>query len=480
MILWLHVSPSDVLFDRCIDYMKSDSVTREIDEFFERGVGEFIDPDDTFKSKLAAKMRGEYAGDIIVKFGVDPTRPDIHLGHAAVLRKLRKLQDWGCTIVFLIGDFTARIGDPTGKSKVRPEIEQREIEENMKTYLEQVGSVLATDERRFSWIRNSDWLYAVTDLQPREGIAVRVGVMPVSPDSFVGKAALYEKTRMQITHLKNKKVFGVTLLGLFRTLRHITHARIMERDMFQDRIREGRELYMHEMLYPVIQGIDSVALHEIYGSCDLEVGGTDQTFNMLMGRAVMKINKKNPQAVLSVDILVGTDGKEKMSKSLDNYIGITDSPGDMYGKVMSVPDSAVTSYFELATFSSRQDIERVKKELEEGGKKARDAKMNLARQIVETYHGEEKARRAEEDYVRAFQKKGVPSGTEELKVRKGALLADILVENGVVASKKDFRRLVKGGAIKTEDGSKISDENYSADRSLILKIGKKRFVKIIV
>jgi tyrosyl-tRNA synthetase len=462
--------------------MDDDSLVKKHDDMFSRGVETFIDPNDAFAKKIKEKKEGTYTKDISVKFGVDPTRPDIHIGHAAVLRKLRMLQDVGCKVVFLVGDFTAQIGDPTGKSKVRPEIDQEEIERNMKTYLDQVGKILRTDSTVFSWMRNSDWFLSVSDMAPKQGLMMRFGVTPVNPSSFVGKALLYEDTRMQKKYLKRKELVDITLRGFLATLRRVTHARLIERDMFAERLKSGGELYMHEMMYPVLQGIDSVVLAKVYGSCDMEVGGTDQTFNMLMGRDVMKGNMLSEQSVLSVKILPGTDGKEKMSKSLGNYIGITDEPNDMFGKTMSIPDSVIGVYYELATFTPMDDIRVIEKQTAAGRLNPRDAKLALARQIVSIYHGEEAARRAEESFVNTFSKKEIPETMSEVRAAKGAALADILVKEGVVESKSAYRRLVEGNAIRVlgETETVISDYAYTVAETTPFRVGKHTFVKIVV
>jgi tyrosyl-tRNA synthetase len=275
-------------------------------------VVECIDPDGSFKKKLKAKIDGSYKGEVVIKLGVDPTRPDIHLGHAVLLKKLRTFQDVGCKVIFLVGDYTASIGDPSGKSRVRAEVETAEIEKNMETYVEQVGKILRTDPSVYSWVRNSDWFYGITDLlfdpATKTGIEfVENGTkknIPIEANSFVGKALLYENSRMQKTHLGRHETVSLTLKGLLWTLKHISHARLIGRDMFQDRIRRNEELYMHEMLYPVLQGIDSSVIARIYGSCDLEIGGTDQTFNMLLGRDVMRANNQPEQAVMTM-VLMG-------------------------------------------------------------------------------------------------------------------------------------------------------------------------------
>ncbi len=467
----------------------------DIDELLSRGVGAFIDPDGTFKKKLKTSPE-----KVVIKFGVDLTRPDLHLGHAVVLRKLRQFQDLGCKVIFLIGDYTTMIGDPTGKSKVRPEISQQEVEENMKTFLAQVNKILKVefdangnviDTPIFSWIRNSDWFVGVTDIQPSKDSKTNINIneggkdksYPIPPGSFVGKAVLYENTRMQKTRLKNEQIFTRSLTNIISVLRHLTHARLIERDMFQDRITSGNELYMHELLYPVLQGIDSEVLHRVYGSCDLEVGGTDQTFNMLVGRDVMKMNKQEPQAVLAFELLVGTDGTEKMSKSLDNYVGITDAPENMYGKIMSIPDSVITHYFELCTFTPTDDVLEIKKTLEKGAKNPRDIKMRLAREIVAIYHGEKLAEQAESNFVQTFQKGLAPDTMPEASAKKGTALSEILITEGLVESKSDFRRLISEGAIKIISGDveeKILDPLVVISETTIVKVGKHRFVKITV
>ncbi len=442
------------------------SKEQEIEEILTRGVSTFIDPDGSFKKKLT-----ENPEKVVIKFGVDPTRPDLHLGHAVVLRKLRQLQNLGCKVVFLIGDFTGSIGDPTGISKIRPEIERAEIEANMKTYLDQVGKILSTDKKVFSWITNSDWFYNFSDLFFGE-----------NPDQNISKQIdLYIKTRMQTQVLGNPKLEQITIRGFLWTLRHVTHARLIERDMFRDRINSNSELYMHEMMYPVLQGIDSHVLANIYGSCDLEIGGSDQTFNMLMGRDVMKMNKQKEQAVMSMEIIEGLDGTQKMSKSLDNYIGITETPGDIYGKIMSLPDRLITKYFTLATHTPMSDIEKMEQDLKGEKVNPRDLKMQLAKQIVFEYHGEAGANSAEEDFVSKFQKKEIPDEMEEVKISGDGSLADVLVEKKIVESKSEWRRLVEAGAIMNLDTKeKVSDPNIKLEKDTPLKIGKHRFVKIVI
>ncbi|MBX4200106.1 tyrosine--tRNA ligase [Candidatus Parcubacteria bacterium] len=459
----------------------------DIESLITRGVGTFIDPEGSFKEKLLKKAQGEYPQDIVIKLGVDPSRPDIHLGHAVILRKLRQFQDVGCKVIFLVGDFTARIGDPEGKGKTRPEIEQAEVDKNAQTYIDQVGKILRTeDPKLFSWIRNSDWFTNITDLNLPDDYQISLDVtvdektakVKFPPNSTVGKAIVFEESRMQ-KKLGTPGIYSITLNGLLWTLRHFTFSRLSDRDMFQDRLKGGGELYMHEMLYPVLQGIDSVAIARIYGSCDLEIGGTDQTFNMLAGRDAMKANKIAPQSVMSLEILPGLDGTEKMSKSSDNYIAITDLSGDMYGKVMSIPDAVIPQYFRLATYTPDNEIKNIEKKLGENKENPRDIKMRLAREIVAIYHGEEAAKHAEEDFVSTFRDKSVPKDTQRVKVSSGTKLVDVVLSQGLVESKSEFARLIREGAIRNAESEEvISAPDFTIEISQTLKIGKRRFISI--
>lgn len=456
--------------------MKKNIDKNIIDEIFSRGVVNFVDPDGLFRKKLEINPE-----KIVIKLGVDPNRPDLHLGHAVILHKLRQFQNLGCKIIFLIGDITAMIGDPTGKSKIRPEIEHIEIQKNMKTYLDQVDKILLKDPKVFSWTMNSDWLISINDIIAPEKQIINININnkiiaktpPLPANHILAKAHHWEKTRMQKNNINS-----YTLINFLSVLRKITFNRLIERDMFQERIKEGLPVFMHEMMYPVIQGIDSNAIANIYGSCDLEVGGTDQLFNMLVGRDIMVMNKKIPQAVLSFKLLEGTDGKEKMSKSLDNYIGITDEPNDMYGKVMSIPDSSILNYFELCTFTSLDEIKKIKNKLEKKSVNPKDIKMELAKQIVAIYHGESKAKKVEENFVHTFQKKEIPEEMIEL-IGAGKKLMDILIEAKILSSKGDFRRLIKEGAVTNLDNNKkITDVNIVPILGMKFKIGKKKFIKI--
>ncbi len=458
----------------------SAEIKAKIERVFTRGVAELIDPEGKFRAKVEQKATGRYPQDIIIKFGVDPTRPDIHLGHAVVFRKLRDFQDLGCKVVFLIGDFTAQIGDPSGKSKVRPELEQKEVEANMKTFIDQVSKILLTDAHNFSWIRNSDWYTAVTDLVLPSGSKVKSSQYgEVDANTMMGKALVYESTRMQRTHLKKAEIVAITLRSLIWTLRHITHGRLIQRDFFQERLKAGEELYTHELMYPVLQGIDSHVLAKIYGTCDLEIGGTDQTFNMLVGRDVMRANHQEPQAVLACQLLTGLDGREKMSKSSDNYIAITDASELMYGKVMSLPDASIVEYFELCTYTSGAEMAEIKKKLEGGAGNPRDLKMRLAREIVAIYHGERAAAGAEEVFVNTFSKKMIPDNLPTIKTANGEKLAEVLAREKIVKSKSDFRRLLDEGAIHDLDANQVlTDPDILVRNNWKLKIGKKRFVEV--
>ena len=453
-------------------------ITRDVQEVLSRAVSTFVDPDNAFRDKLEKKQKGEYDRDIVIKLGVDPTRPDIHLGHAVLLRKLRQFQDLGAKVIFLVGDVTASIGDPTGKSKVRPEISGAEIQKNMQTYLDQMGKILSTDPKVFAWITNSEWFVNVTDIAAPAS-TVELDGKSIDPNSFLGKAILYENTRIQRTSLKKDAIATSSLINFLSFLKGITHSRLIARDMFQERIAKGEELYMHEMMYPVLQGIDSVMIARIFGSCDLEIGGTDQTFNMLMGRDTMRMAQLPEQSVMSLEILPGLDGKEKMSKSLDNYIAITDAPNDMYGKVMSIPDTAIAVYFRLATYTPVEEVENIEKELSGGKTNPKDVKMRLARQIVAEYHGEEAAKSAEANFVETFSKGGIPTDIETVQAAAGDKLVDILLGQSVVESKSEWRRLVDDGAVRNaETDQKIENPDAALEAPIILKVGKRRFIKI--
>jgi tyrosyl-tRNA synthetase len=281
------------------------------------------------------------------------------------------------------------------------------------------------------------------------------------------------------TRRQKGNICNYTLVTLLSILRKITFNRLIERDMFQDRLKNGEPVFMHEMMYPVIQGIDSDAIANIYGSCDLEVGGSDQTFNMLVGRDVMGMNKKEPQSVMSFKILEGLDGKVKMSKSLDNYITINEKSNEMFGKIMSIPDTSIINYFELCTYEPISEIEKIKKTLSGGKINPKDFKVRLAKEIVAIYHGEKAANEAEDNFIKVFQNKEIPEDMPELKAVKGEILSELLVANKILKSKSEFSRLVEEKALHDLDsGEPIQDLRFKVEKNIKLKIGKKRFLKI--
>lgn len=371
-----------------------------------------------------------------IKLGADPTAPDLHLGHSVVLRKLREFQDLGHTVVFIIGDFTALIGDPTGKNKTRPALSPETIAKNAKTYLEQVGNILNVKKCEIHF--NSEW-FSKWDAQEM---------------------------------IKLRAQFSLK--------------RILERDDFAARMKNPKaELAAHETDYPMLQAYDSVAI-----KADVEIGGTDQKFNMLAGRDLQRKMGFPEQDIITCPLLVGLDGHDKMSKSLGNYVGLTDAPEDMYGKIMSIPDNVILQYFELVTDLSLEELAKIKKDLTHG-KNPRDVKMQLAREIVKMYHGTSAALKAEKNFVQVFQKHQTPDKATSYKLpassklQRGeqaasSSLAEILIKIKLVASKSEARRVIEQGGVKV-DGKVMTDPNkiikISKDGVLIQK-GKRYFVRI--
>lgn len=467
----------------------------EINELFTRGVRKLVDPNEKFKEKLIKKARGQYTKEIIVKYGIDPTCPDIHLGHTVNLKKLRKLQDFGCKIVFLIGDFTAQIGDPTGKNKTRPNINQKDIEKSVDSYISQIDKLLTVsrdkqtnkliDSSNFSWIRNSQWFLSVTDInggKEKVKLETKQGTIEANSDSFIGKAILFENLNMQKSFLKKNETHVITLWHLLRYMKHITYSRLIERDMFQERIKSGKALHIHEILYPILQGIDSAVLGKIYGNCDLEVGGSDQIFNMIMARDIMNIDAQEPQAVLATEILEGIDGTKKMSKSLNNYIAINDSAEDMYGKIMSINDELITKYFTLCTFTPEKIIKQYKKEMQ-SGKNPKIYKEKLAFEIVAIYHGEDGSKKGEKYFEDVFSNKKIPESIKIIEVSYGALISDILKQENIVSSQSEFTRKVQEKSIKfiSKDNTEHIVSNFKETTSTdgTIKLGKKMIGIII-
>ena len=361
-----------------------------------------------------------------IKCGCDPSRPDLHIGHAVLLRKMRQFQDLGHQAILLIGDFTAMIGDPTGRNKTRPQLTIEDTKLNAKSYIDQASIVL--DKSTLDIVYNSDWL----------------GKMDFS--DVIKLASKY------------------------------TVARMLERDDFTKRYGAGVPISLHEFLYPLAQGYDSVHL-----KADVELGGTDQKFNLLVGRDLQKESGQIPQVVITTMLLEGTDGIEKMSKSYDNYIGLTDSPSDMYGRTLSIPDTLIGKYFEYATTISVESLDDIKKDLSAGKSNPRDLKRQLAREIVQIYHDKDAAQKAESDFDALFIKKDIPDDIPEYALSSTETLVSIMVGNELVSSNGDAKRMIKQGAVKLDD-EKISDMYFevSPDSEKVLKVGKRKFLRITV
>lgn len=361
-----------------------------------------------------------------VKLGFDPTAPDIHLGHTVVLRKMRQFQDLGHKAVMIIGDYTARIGDPTGQNKTRPVLSPEEIQANALTYLDQAKKVLDSDPEKLEVRYNSEWLE------------------------------------------------NLSFADVLKLTAQMTVARMMERDTFDLRFKAGVPIGIHEFLYPLMQGYDSVCIQ-----ADVELGGTDQTFNNLVGRHLQENAEMPPQIVLVMPILVGLDGKEKMSKSKGNYIGVTDAPNDMFGKVMSIPDELMDNYFTLLTDMPRERID----ELTNPGKThPRDAKVELGKIIVSQYYDAQAADAAAEEFNRVFSQHSIPTDMPEVSIAGGTIgLIDLIVNAEFAASKGEAKRLIKQNAVSI-DGEKLNNPEAEVEvkTGQVLKVGKRRFGKIVV
>lgn len=387
------------------------------------GVADLL-PEDEFKKKLEKAVATNTP--LIVKLGLDPTAPDIHLGHTVVLRKLKLFQDFGHKVIILIGDFTARIGDPTGKSVTRPPLTEEQVITNAKTYQEQIFKVLDPEKTEVRF--NSEWL---------------------SKLDFADVLKLASK---------------------------YTVARMLERDDFHKRYTEGRPISIHEFMYPLMQGYDSIAL-----KADVEFGGTDQTFNLLMGRHLQGEEGMPEQTIITMPILEGLDGVQKMSKSLGNYIGISEAPSEMYGKAMSIPDELMMRYFMLVTDMSIEEQEQLSKDLESGAAHPRDVKMKLAHTIVRLYHGEEAANFGQDEFIRVFQKHAMPTDIPEYKVAitdEAVFVPQLLSDAGLTASNGEARRSIKAGAFKI-DGEKCNEEHIVLKDGMVLQVGKRKFIKIV-
>lgn len=394
-----------------------------------RGTEEIISEEELIKK--IEKSRKEKK-PLRVKQGFDPNAPDIHLGHTVGLRKMRQFQDLGHEIYFVIGDFTGRIGDPSGRSVTRKQLTEEEVNKNAETYKKQVFKIL--NPERTKVVFNSHWL---------------------------GKLSFSE---------------------VLKVCSKYTVARMLERDDFATRYKEEKPIGIHEFLYPLMQGYDSVALQ-----ADIELGGTDQKFNLLVGRNIQREYNQEPQIIITLPLLEGTDGIEKMSKSLGNYIGINELPQIMYGKVMSIPDNLMIRYFELVTDISLNEINQIKINLENDNLHPQDVKKKLAREIVKLYHGQNAALIAEEEFEKVFKKKLYPEEMKELVLKKDNLkegkiwLIKLIALSGLVNSKSEARRLIEQGGVKI-NGEKVDDPNLdlTVKEGMVIKIGKLNFVKLLI
>jgi len=391
--------------------------------YLRKGTTEIIREED-LRAKLEKSART--GKPLRVKLGADPTAPDIHLGHTVVIRKLRAFQELGHTVIFLIGDFTGLIGDPSGKSATRPQLTREEINANADTYRRQIFKLL--DPKKTEIRFNSEWM---------------------------------DKLGSD---------------GLIRLSSHVTVKQILERDDFAKRLADEKPIALHELLYPLTQAYDSVALE-----ADVELGGTDQKFNLLMGRNVQREYGQEAQVAVITPLLEGTDGVQKMSKSLGNYIGIDETPAEMFGKVMSISDELMWRYYELLTDVTVNEIAALRKAGEQGERNPRDIKAELAKRIIADFHSEEEATRAEEEFVRRFRNKETPDEVEELKVQAGKWkLIDLLTTNKLTPSKSEARRLIEQGGIQIngERQTQADCEVEITEAPLLIKIGKRRFYRM--
>lgn len=390
----------------------------KIKNLLTRGVVEVIEKDSLEKKlKSGRKLR--------IKFGADPTAPDLHLGHSVCLRKLKEFQDLGHEIIFIIGDFTAQIGDPTGQSKLRKTLTPGEIKNNMNSYKNQVSEIL--DIKKIKIVYNSKHL---------------------SKMSFV---------------------------DLYRMSHFFTVNQLLEREMFKKRQEKHRPIWMHEFFYPILQAYDSVVV-----KADVEVGGTDQLFNMLIGRQLQPYFKQQPQDVLAMEILVGLDGKEKMSKSLGNYVGITESAKEQFGKIMSLPDELIINYMRLLTEIPEEEINKIEKELKSGAVNPKEIKARLGFEIAKFYHNIEEAEQAKDEFERVFSKRETPSEMPEIKISKNKLnIIDFLVDNKILQSKSEAKRLIEQGGVEI-DKKRIDNwqKEVEVKDGSVIQIGKRKFIKI--
>ena len=392
---------------------------KNIKELLTRGVQDIIG-----REGLEKKL--EFGKKMKIYIGADPNRPDIHIGHAVALRKLRKFQDLGHEIIFLIGDFTAQIGDPTGKDEMRQQLSPVEVKKNAKSYKEQISKILNFKGPNRATIKyNSKW---------------------------------------------NKKLKFQDLIELSS---NFTVQQFLERDMYQKRLKEGKPISLHEFFYPLMQAYDSVVM-----DVDMEVGGNDQLFNMLAGRTLMQKLKKKNKIVMTFDILEGTDGR-KMSKSYDNYIGVSDEANDMFGKLMSIKDELIIKYFTLCTDISTEEIEEMAEKIK-NGVNPRDLKAKLAREIVKIYHNKGKAQKAEEEFNKIFQDKEKPSDIETISLEKDMEIIEVIAKFKLVSSNSEARRMIDQNAVTVND-EKVKDYNFQIKKGqeYMIQVGKRRFIKLV-
>ena len=386
-------------------------------EVIQRGVDEIL-PIDELKKKL------EKNKPLRIKLGMDPTAPDLHLGHTVVMNKMKQLQDLGHEVIFLIGDFTGMIGDPTGKNVTRKPLSKKDILENAKTYSDQVFKILDKDKTKIAF--NSEWM---------------------------------------------NKMSSTEMISL--ASKH-TVARMLERDDFSKRYKGGQAISIHEFLYPLVQGYDSVALR-----ADMELGGSDQKFNLLVGRELQKQANMEPQGILTMPILEGLDGVQKMSKSLDNYIGVDEDPDSMFGKIMSISDDLMWRYLELLSFESLETIASWKQEVE-NGENPRNIKFRLAEEIISRYHNIEQAKKAQQNFIDRFAKNQIPDEMDEFTFSKGIKLANLLKDSKLVNSTSEAFRMIKQGAVKM-DGEKINDKDLTPNEGTsVYQVGKRKFARVTI
>ncbi len=391
-------------------------------DLIKRGTFEII-PEEELVKKIEKSLKENKP--LNIKLGCDPSRPDLHIGHSVVLRKLAQFQELGHQAILIIGDFTGMIGDPSGRNITRPALSLEDTRKNGESYFEQASKIL--DKEKTKIVYNSEWL---------------------------GKMSFEDVIKLASKY---------------------TIARMIERDDFTKRFKAGEPISVHEFLYPLAQAMDSVAIKS-----DVELGGTDQKFNLLVGRDIQREFGMDPQIIITMPLLVGTDGVEKMSKSYNNYIGISEAPNEIYGKTLSIPDNLIYTYFELATDISNEELKEIKTKLEDLKINPRDIKRQLARAIVETYYDGKSAKEAEEGFDRIFIKKEVPDEIPEHKINTNELnILDLILEVNFAPSKGEARRLVVQGGV-TVDGEKIDDikATIKFDKEKTLKVGKRKFVKI--